>query len=355
MPLDYEQHLSGNLRKLYCETECYEPLRNIVREWCRDAGDGLVFAVRKNEIHIYYRGGKILEITEAKRASALKICTDPKYAGDKDDPNNEIKRLNNSPLPKTESAWRERLNKLKSYIAPYQQSKDERRLQHNLELNNRDFNDDVVIIDNEYGVRKYAALLTHLDKKGKNYGEFTDKELEILAGRGLTRKQVLDMTDDEREQLRLDYKLCKVDLVALVKDVDGKYKICLIELKKGNDAIDGKAGIKDHMRDFKIFINERKADIVKSTENLIKYKTSKEIDTVSNYRSDEVVIDKENIFVSIVCYNLKSDKRKSVKKAIDQSYSERYEIALPNFHYNLTKEEDSTYKLHREDLLENKF
>ena len=52
MSLEYVQHLSNNLKRLYFEDPRYKNLRILIKEQCKDKTDGLVFAVRKNEIHI---------------------------------------------------------------------------------------------------------------------------------------------------------------------------------------------------------------------------------------------------------------------------------------------------------------
>lgn len=350
--LDYEQHLSPELKELYFEHSRYKALRVLIKKQCKDKSDGLIFAVRKDEIHIYYRGGRLLKITCTAKGKALKIYTDPKYAGDSKDPNNEILKLNKE---ESASVWCEKLEELKGYVARYydEHKNKERLLQHRLELHNRDFNDEVVVIDNEYGVRKYAALLTHLDRTQENFCEFTDDELKILSERGLDKDKVLAMSDDDIKRLKLEYKLCKVDLVVLFKGDDGKYKICLTELKKENGATVGKAGIKDHIQDFKIFTGSRKEDIVKSVERLIAYKTRKEIDTIANYPACGIELDKENIYISLLCYDLSSDqKRKNVEKDIKQAFAEEAEKSLPNFYYNLDLlEEKDGYVLKKENLL----
>lgn len=353
--LDYEQHLSANLKRLYFEDTRYEPLRTLIKKQCKDKVDGLVFAVRKNEIHIYYRGGRLLKITETANGAALKIYTDPKYVGE--GPDNEIDKLNAEDISNNASIWCDNLEKLKGYVVAYyvEHKNKERHLQHMLELNNRDFKDDIIVIDNEYGVRMRASRLTHLDRANEEtFGEFTDKELEILSQRGLDKDKVLAMTDDELARLKLEYKLCKVDLVALFKGDDRKYKICLTELKKGNASTGGKAGIKDHIQDFKIFTGARKNDIVRSVERLIEYKTSSEIDTIANYHADDFELDRDNIYITILCYDLSSDrKRNNVKNDILQVFDSEARVALPNFYYNLHMFENNGYTLSKGDLLKN--
>lgn len=354
--LAYEQHLDENLKRLYFDDVRYKPLREIINEQCKDKDDGLIFAVRKNEIHIYYRGGRLLKISDMANGTVLKLYTDPKYAADKGT-NNEIAKLNAEDISKNASVWCDSLEKLKNCVARYYtiHGNKERLLQHKLELNNRDFNGEVVIIDNEYGVRMHAAKLSHLDRSKNTFGKFTDGELAILSERGLNKDTVLAMTDDELKQLKLEYKLCKVDLVALFKGDDGKYKICLTELKKENGATCGKAGIKDHIRDFKIFTGKRKDDIVKSVENLIKYKTNERIDTLLNYPENGIELDKENIYISILCYDLSTDNKiKNVENDIIQALNTDKRI-LPYFHYNLCMKEtkDYNYVLSKADLLTN--
>lgn len=358
--LDYEQHLSDALKNLYFDDARYKRLRETINDQCKDNDDDLIFAVRKNEIHIYYRGGRLLKIADTAKGTSLKIYTDPKYAGDEHDPNNEIVKLNALDTSEKENVtiWCEKLDKLKDYVARYytEHGNKERLLQHKLELNNRDFKGEVVIIDNEYGVRKLAAKLTHLDKSKDNFGEFTETELQILSKHEpkLTAESVRAMSDDELKRLKLEYKLCKVDLVALFKGDDGKYKICLIELKKGYDAIGGKAGIKDHIQDFKIFIQYRKDDIIKSVENLIEYKKSKAVNTITNYPADGIELDTENIYVSILCYDLSTlGQIKSAENNIKQVYDDEAKKILPHLHYNLRLKETDGYTLIKASLLAN--
>lgn len=357
--LDYEQHLDEDLKRLYFKDDRYKPLRELIKKQCKDK-DGLIFAVRKNEIHIYYRGGRLLKINDTDKGSSLKIYTDPKYAGDEHDPNNEIVKLNALDTSEKENVtiWCEKLEKLKGYVARYytEHGNKERLLQHNLELNNRDFKGEVVIIDNEYGVRKLAAKLTHLDKLKHNFGEFTETELKILSEHepALTAERVRAMSDDKLKSLKLEYKLCKVDLVALFKGDDGKYKICLIELKKGYGAVGGKAGIKDHIQDFKIFIEYRKSDIVKSVKNLIEYKKCDKIGTIKNYPEGDIELDTENIYISILCYDFENQRQKaSVKNNICQAFNDKTKTILPHLHYNLDLKEADGCILRKADLLKN--
>ena len=62
MPYDYEQYLSDKLQSLYFDSEQYSSLRKLI-----ESDKELVFAVRKNEIHIYYLGGRILKIKGSKK------------------------------------------------------------------------------------------------------------------------------------------------------------------------------------------------------------------------------------------------------------------------------------------------
>lgn len=104
MSLEYVQHLSNNLKRLYFEDPRYKNLRILIKEQCKDKTDGLVFAVRKNEIHIYYRGGRLLKITDKEnKGAALKIYTNPNYAGA--DPNNEIAKWNEYDTSKDAAIW----------------------------------------------------------------------------------------------------------------------------------------------------------------------------------------------------------------------------------------------------------
>lgn len=309
MALDYEQYLSIRLKSLYCNDERYTRLRELIK-----SDKEVVFAVRKDEIHVYYLGGRILKITKSN--DKLKFSFDWKYAKKKkgSDELNEhgeiIKTLTSNPYDV--DLWVEHFDVLKRCMKNFRENVShnaERQLQQALELENRDFNGEVVVVDNEYGVR----------------------ELHIQSS-----------------------KLCKVDLVVLFMGEDGKYKICLTELKKGDGATGGKAGIKDHIYDFKVFTGKRKDDIVKSVENLIKYKTSKEIAAIANYPENGIELDSDNIYISILCYDLSSERKiANVEKEITQALDDEAKRILPNFYYNLRMKERNGYTLSKADLLKN--
>ncbi len=301
--LDYEQHLSDALEGLFFKAPQYEKLRELIKVQCQDKSDGVIFAVRKNEIHIYYLGGRILKIT--KSYNKLRFFFDLKYAKKQkaSDELNEygdiIKKLNENQYDV--DLWVEHFNKLKLCMKNYRENvspNPERQLQQVLELENRDFDGEVVIIDNEYGVR---------EEHSKNS------------------------------------KLCKVDLVALYKD-SAKYKICLIELKLGDGAIAGKAGITDHIKSCKLFLGKRKRDIIASVNNLIEYKKSNGF--LLNAPSDIKLCEDTEICVSVLCYDLPEQKRSKAESFIEEGGKEiSFEL-----HFN-TRLKSCCHILSKKDIL----
>lgn len=297
---EYEQHLSDDLEKIYFGNS---ELRKLI-----ESDNELIFAVRKNEIHIYYLGGRILKITKANKmlrfSFALKYAKKKRGSDELNEYGDIIKELNANPY--NIDLWIKHFGDLKRSMQYYRKNVSpnaERQLQQILELNNRDFNGEVIVVDNEYGVR-----------------------------------EVHDRSS----------KLCKVDLVAVYKD-SGKYKICLIELKCGDDAIDGKAGISDHIKDYKKFLDKRKKDIIASVNNLIEYKRANKF--LSNVPS-AIELDEEDteICVSILCYDLPDRKRDNALSAIKETGKD---ITF-DLYYNLDM--DSSYhKITRKDILANKF
>lgn len=263
MPLDYEQYLSPDLQTLYFSDERYQHLRELIR-----SDNELVFSVRKDEIHIYYLGGRILKI--AKSHKKIRFAFDWKYAkrAKGSDELNEygdiIKKLNDNPFDV--DLWVANFNILKCCMRHYRENifhNDERQLQQILELENRDFNGEVVVIDNEYGVREVRSRSS---------------------------------------------KLCKVDLVTLYRD-NGKYKICLVELKCGEGAIEGEAGIDKHISDFETLINKRRADIIASVNNLLQYKKANH--SLYNIPDDIEISEDTEICASILCYDLPENQRRA--------------------------------------------
>lgn len=255
MALDYEQYLSDTLKNIYFGDQ-YSVLREKIQ-----SDKELIFSVRKDQIHIYYLGGRILKIT--KSYNKPKLYFDKKYAKKKkrSDELNEysgiIANLNSNPYDV--DLWMQHFDDLKRCIKMYRYNvypQDERKLQQEIELANKDFSREVVVIDNEYGVR---------EKRTKSV------------------------------------PLYKVDLVTLYED-NGQYKICLVELKCGDGAIDKKSGIADHIKAFKTIITTRKADIIASVNNLIEYKKSNR--SLDNVPDDIILNEDTDICASILCYDL---------------------------------------------------
>ena len=294
---DYEQYLSDGLRTLYFDDPRYATLRELIEN-----DDELIFAVRKDEIHIYYRGGRILKLT--KSHNKIKFAFDMKYAKIKKGSTelNEygalFEQLNKIPATYDEKKWIEHFNDLKSCMKYYRENvsrNPERKLQQDLELNNRDFKGEVIIVDNEYGVR---------------------------------------------EEHRVGSKLCKVDLVSLYKD-NGEYKVCLIELKLGDGAIDKKAGIVDHINDYKTFVDTRRNDIIASINNLVEYKRANNF--LRNVPDNFKLSEDTEICVSILCYNLPKDKTSKVLSYIRDDISFK-------LHCN-TRLNDDCLQLFKKDIL----
>ncbi len=296
MALDYEQYLSDELKTLYFDDERYSTLRILI-----ELDKEVVFAVRKDQIHIYYLGGRILKII--KSYNRLKFSFDLKYAKKEkgEDELNEygdiINKLNDNPYDV--DLWIKHFDILKCCMGNYRKrisNNAERQLQQDIELENRDFKGEVVVIDNEYGVRELHTITS---------------------------------------------KLCKVDLVTLYQD-SGKYKICLVELKCGDGAIDGKAGITDHIDDFKIFLNKRKADIIASINNLIEYKKSNH--SLYNVPDDIKLCEDTEICVSILCYDLPERQKNKVLLAIEEgkkgiTFELHYNVDLNSRCHRLTKKD----------------
>ena len=296
MALDYEQHLSDKLKLLYFDDFRYERLRNFIQFECKDE---IVFEVRKDEIHIYYLGGRILKIIKSR--DRLRFSFDLKYAKKQkgSDALNEygdtVKKLNDNPFDV--DLWLEHFGDLKRCMKNYRDNVShnaERQLQQNLELKNRDFGGEVVVIDNEYGAREVHAISS---------------------------------------------KLCKVDLVTLYRDNE-KYKICLVELKCGDGSIDGKAGIIDHIKDFDTLIAKRRADIIASVNNLIEYK--KQNHSLYNVPDNLRLSEDTEIRGSILCYDLSKVKKCRVEASIKQqkvAFDLHFKLDLDSSCHILTKKD----------------
>ena len=153
MALDYEQYLSNELKNFYFGDQ-YRVLRERIQ-----SDKELVFSVRKDQIHIYYLGGRILRITKSYKK--LKLFFDIKYAktkkrrGELNEYAGIIAKLNDN--PHDIDLWMQHFDDLKRCIKMYRDNvypQGERQLQQEIELENKDFSREVVVIDNEYGVRE---------------------------------------------------------------------------------------------------------------------------------------------------------------------------------------------------------
>lgn len=288
MALDYEQYLSDTLKNIYFGDQ-YRVLRERIQ-----SDKELVFSVRKDQIHIYYLGGRILKITKSHKKPKLDFDKD--YAKKKkgsyelNEYADIIEKLKDN--PHDVDLWMQHFDDLKRCIKMYRDNvypQDERQLQQNIELENKDFSREVVVIDNEYGVR---------EKRSRNSTFY------------------------------------KVDLVTLYKD-NGQYKICLVELKCGDGAIDKKSGIADHINAFKAIIATRKADIIASVNNLIAYKKlNRSLDNVP----DDISLNGDtDICASILCYDLSKlgEARREIEKGkADITENGKYELPF-KLHHNL--------------------
>lgn len=300
MPYDYERYLQPKLKSLYFEDERYSGLRKLI-----ESDKELIFAVRKKEIHIYYLGGRILKIktfyNDLKFSFDLEYTKKQKGSKELNEYADTVMMLNNEENKCKVDLWIKHFGDLKRCMEYYRNNikpEYERQLQQNIELANRDFNGEVIVVDNEYAVRK-----------------------EYETGS----------------------KLCRVDLVALYKDSE-EYKICLIELKLGDGAIDRTAGIADHINDYKNFLNIRRNDIIASVNNFIEYKKLNHF--LVNVPDNIKLSEDTDICVSILCYDLPPEKKENALSFINGS-REGVDFKL---HYNL-RLDSRCHRLSKEDIL----
>jgi hypothetical protein len=224
--LDYEQFLDTRIeQKLFCGD------LNVLLTAIQNDKE-LLFEIRKGKAIIYYSGCKIIEISvtgslsiDEKYARTARRKTNKNQFQVNKNAEGLLKDLNSQ--KRNYALWIKHLDSVKKILSDYRKNvtpNDEREKQQRIATANDSFNSDIVILDTEYAVREFKKRSSHL---------------------------------------------AKVDMVGICKNSDGKYDIVLIELKVGDKALTGKAGIGSHVRDIDTILKHRTSDLKKSVSNII--------------------------------------------------------------------------------------
>lgn len=152
----------------------------------------LLLCLRSNEIHIYYRGGKILGIKKNTRRFTLSF--DEKYlkAGNQGDSVEYewLKDINKSSRQRVENDPLEFFDGAKGVMETwfYKNKKQERDDQHKISLNNADVidDDDLAVVDIEYAVSANSSCYNtlYMDTFRENlppYKRYPNPRFDIIA------------------------------------------------------------------------------------------------------------------------------------------------------------------------------
>lgn len=188
----------------------------------------LVVQIRDDYFNVYYKGGNLLKV---KSANSFGFDSNY-YKGDPDfrdeDKDRKDKRKNLLKALKREGKWEEFIINMKKLMDDYwvwlenreknKRNLDEKSTQHQLCISNTE-NSEYTIIDLEFQISTREDCLYHYVKPCKP------------AGRCVNEKK----------------KSPRFDIIA-VRNKD--HQLCVIELKKGVEALYGKSGIGDHADSF---------------------------------------------------------------------------------------------------------
>ena len=272
----YVQRLENRVIDLL-DREDFQPLFDTIKD-----DKDLLFEVRKGFPIVYYLGCKIIGIRPYYKKQ-LSLSIDSKYAtlnrrrdgNEKQNYDEEAKKLldemNKNRFDYT--FWKENLKNVKRIIGRYRDNvapNEERKKQQRIAKANNDFDGEVIIFDTEYGVRKEPVTSS---------------------------------------------KLCKIDMTGVCKNDRGKYDITVIELKVGDGAVEGTAGVGEHIKDFGIILNSRKDDLKQSILNIFEIKKRYGI---FEHCPEELVLSGEYRAV-VLAYDLDKMKKPYKEKYIDKN------------------------------------
>jgi hypothetical protein len=266
--------------------------------------DNLILEIRNNCIDIYYRGGKLLELTQSKDDNEP-----PKISYSVDFTEEYISTNQNDFLYSCKEIKEKKKEIKKKEKEGIKISKEEiNELEEKAKILDAE-----KIISEKDKAEKWAWLFfhikremdIHLTKKNNLEREFQQlvvRENNILGKANLTDYYIIDI----EYKAKIPNKDPEFDFVALRWDADPQKRkrpkncqIAIIEMKYGDGSLndpENKTGLKDHLNDAIEFLNDKERVEIFKKEMLTMFKQKRDLNLIRELGEDdnkhEITIDK---------------------------------------------------------------
>lgn len=267
----------------------------------------LDFQIRKEDVHIYYRGGRILGI-EPKNKNNYKIFL---FSFDKGYFKNDLKTINDLELPyEIES-----LSGVEKWIS-------------NLPFLKKGM--DHFLVNNERLEREFQQLII----RENNYSRISNATDYFIA-------------DTEYRTPKVNGKTAKFDLIGIKWKSDGEIRqrprdtrLVIFEVKYYDKALDRTSGIIDHIKDVDAFLNSFKDDKnieIMEMEILKIFQQKRDLDLVrfgednNLNKVENISIKKPEFILIIINHDPHSKTLNSIFSNLPPMHSAEIKIAAANF------------------------
>lgn len=172
--------------------------------------NNLSVEIRNNYINIYYRGGNLLKITKKASQHKYSFEFDIQYCKEENQNKSEIAKLTKQ-------------------------------------------------VDSEVHVDEWAKAFRIIKEEMDTYFASRSKperEYQQLVVRENNIGRASKETDYFICDIEYQTEMTRLDLIAVKKSINGKFRLSLIEMKYLDDALKGKSGVVDHVRKADIFIQK---------------------------------------------------------------------------------------------------
>jgi len=263
---------------------------------CLKEDDTLDFQIRENEIHLYYRGGRILGLEFADRKYKASFDLGYCKAGRYKDQLSELPKTISS--KEASSQWIHAFPILKQTVDIY--------------------------------------LATGKDKTEREFQQLVVRENNNSKIAGSTDYFIIDIEYTSKGQTDMG----RFDMVAFAwpanKRQSKKVALSFIEMKFGEKALDGEADIKKHIKDMDNFLGYNK-NLANIQDEMIEiFKQKRELGLIKsilgkNYEIKEIANDKPDFILLIAGYTHRSKRLHAQLKEAPQMENAKLKIATANF------------------------
>lgn len=237
--------------------------------------DTLCLEIRENYINVYYRGGNICKVEEKK--GNYQFCFDQKYS-----------------------------HKHKEVVQKLFKEGNVKDIVENLPILKYEM--DVWFSKNPKAEREFQQLIL----RENNYGSISNDTDYYIAD--------IEYANIENNS-RFDMVAMKWLSTSKERKNPKDLKIAFIEVKYGDNALTGKAGIQEHIKDIYTFLNNEKNDIYQEVEKIINQKVSLDIINISK---NVTLLENKPEFI-LLCANHKPAKTVLKRELQEVIKSKEYE------------------------------